>query len=235
LLLAWWKLPESLRPQSQRAARSLLDLGELRRALAIPSVGAILLCMFTCVFSFAMFETTLSMLIKERPGDRSASPFHFDWRQVSLTYAFIGLTLAVVQGGVVRRLATRVSEGSMAACGAALEVAGFGLVVASIAEQSVPMLFGALAVVVSGFALLTPSLNSLLSRRSDPARQGGILGVGQSVNSLARIAGGFVGVPLLKAQTNLPFTVSAGLMAVGLLLILAAARAGRDFAAGADG
>ena len=34
---------------------------------------------------------------------------------------------------------------------------------------------------------MQPSLNAMLSRRSDPTRQGAIMGVGQSISSLARI------------------------------------------------
>ena len=49
---------------------------------------------------------------------------------------------------------------------------------------------------VSGFAFMTPSLQSLISRRSDPAKQGGILGVSQGVSALARIIGPLVAVPL---------------------------------------
>jgi hypothetical protein len=82
---------------------------------------------------------------------------------------------------------------------------------------------------------MTPSLNSLLSRRSNPARQGAILGVGQSTSALARILGAGLGIPLLKQDLflplKLPYVVAAGLMLVALLLVPAAARGGKDYAA----
>ena len=68
--------------------------------------------------------------------------------------------------------------------GAIVEVAGFFLLAGA---TSLSSLLVGLAVIVTGFAFVNPSLNSLLSRRSDPARQGGILGIGQSISSLARI------------------------------------------------
>ena len=228
LLLALFKLPESLRPGSQPAARKMLDFAALRAALATPSVGLILVSIFVCVFSFANFETTISMLIKESQG--LGSPFDFQWREVCLTYAYIGLTLAIVQGGFVRRLAGRIHEGTLAAFGALVQIFGFGLITQSITAASTGMLLAALAVVVTGFAFMQPMLNSLLSRRTDPRRQGGIFGIGQSASSLARILGSLVGIPLLKMQTNLPFYVAAGLMSVGFLLVLTASRSGRDFA-----
>jgi MFS family permease len=242
LALAFLLLPESLRPGSESAHRKLFDTEGFRQALATPSIGMLLLAIFVCVFSFANFETTLSLLIwgnehiaANAPGaavgagSEAASPFHFSWGQVCLTYAYIGFTLAVVQGGFVRRLAHRAPEGVLAAFGAVVEAIGFALMVAAVSRGSVPLLLAALAVVVTGFAFMQPMLNSLLSRRTDPHKQGVILGVGQSVNALARIAGSGVGIPLLRLGLTTPYYIAAGLMALGVILVVIAARGGEDF------
>lgn len=228
LALAAVRLPESLRPDSSPVERREFSRDAWRIALQTPSISYLLLATFVCVFSFANFETTLSLLIK---GSRhtSESLFEFTWGQVCLTYAFIGLTLAVVQGGIVRRMAGRVSEGSMAAAGAAIQVAGFALTLLAIAQASVPILLFALGTVVTGFAFMQPNLQSLLSRRSDPARQGLILGVGQSVSSLARIGGAGIGIPLLRQGMSVPYIAATVLMIVGMMMVLAAARTGHDF------
>ncbi len=228
LCMAWFLLPESLRAGSKSAGRKIFDFAALRTALATPSIMPILLTIFVCVFSFANFETTLSLLVQ---GEKlsEASPFHFGWGSVCLTYAFIGLTLALVQGGLVRRLAGRMSEVTLSVIGCCLEVLGFGLILLATNQASVPLLFIALALVTTGFAFVQPSLNSLLSRRSDPARQGSILGLGQSINSLARILGAGVSVPLLALRISLPFLLAAGLMFLGVLLVLWAGGRGRDY------
>ncbi|MEX0820021.1 MAG: MFS transporter, partial [Pirellulaceae bacterium] len=228
--LAAFLLPESKHADSEAAGKKIFDARAFRVAMSVPSVALILVALFVCIFSFGNFETTLSMLIKG--GENVASsPFEFSWRDVCLTYAFIGFTLATVQGGVVRRLAGRISEGTLAATGALIEVAGFGLMLAAISSGSIGMLFGALAVVVTGFSFMQPNLNALLSRRSDPEKQGMILGVGQSVSSLARIFGSGLGIPLLKLHIAMPYYVATGLMGLGLLLVVVAARAGKDYAA----
>lgn len=156
-------------------------------------------------------------------------PFHFSVQQVCLTYAYIGLMLALVQGGIVRRLAGRVSEARLSAGGAILETVGYGLMVLAVLQQSIGLVLGAAALVVDGFAMMHPSLNSLLSRRSDPQKQGAILGVGQSVSELARILGSGAGIPLLRQRLDMPYNVSAAMMIVGLILLIAAARQGRDY------
>ena len=234
LLLAVFLLPESLHAGSEKAGRKLLDWAALRAAAAVPSVGMLLVAIFVCVFSFANFETTLSMLIKggEKLPD---SPFQFDWGRICLNYAYIFLTLALVLGGLVRRLGGNVSEGALAATGALIELVGFALIAWATTAGSVSVLFFALSVIVIGFAFMQPNLNALLSRRSDPAQQGMILGVGQSVNSLARIFGAGLGIPMLQYHLTLPHYVAAGLMTLGLLLVVIAARTGRDYGTAASG
>ena len=129
----------------------------------------------------------------------------------------------------MRRLAGHVSEGTLVSAGALIEVIGFGLVAFAASIGSAPLLLAALAVVVIGFSFMQPNLNSLLSRRSDPARQGMILGVGQSVNALARILGSALGFPLLRIHVTTPYSVAAVLMAVGLVMVAVAARRGEDY------
>jgi MFS family permease len=229
LLLAIFKLPESRRfDRPSEFRRGFIDFAALKKALATPSIAMLLVAIFVLVFSFANFEVTLSLLIKDKPGE--ASPFGFTWGQVCLTYAYIGITLAIIQGGVVRRIAGRISEGILASSGALVEIVGFLLVVQAVEQKSTPLLLGALAVIVTGFSFMQPSLNSLLSRRSDPARQGGIFGVSQSVNSMARIFGSFIGIPLLKINNAVPYYLAVVLMALGFVLVVFAARGGADYA-----
>jgi DHA1 family tetracycline resistance protein-like MFS transporter len=117
----------------------------------------------------------------------------------------------------------------MACSGGVGEIAGFALLIASVHTQSLSLLLIALAVITCGFAFMMPSINSLISRRSDPAKQGGILGIAQSVSSLARILGPMFGIPLLELHNTLPYYVAASLMGVGLLLVIVAARGGQDY------
>lgn len=228
LLLAIYKLPESLQPGNANAAqherRGWLNLSALREAMSIPSVGLLLLGSFVCVFSFANFESTLSLIIKDKKGT-----FRFDFQQVCLTFAYIGLMLTLIQGGIVRRLSGRVPEGTMAVSGCVLEIIGLLLLWQASQSYSLGLLLTALAVTVGGFSFLTPSINSLLSRRSDPAKQGSVLGLGQSVSALARIAGPAIGIPLADKSASYPLLLAVGLMAIGVLVLAAAAKSGKDF------
>jgi MFS family permease len=80
---------------------------------------------------------------------------------------------------------------------------------------------GALAIAVAGFAFLTPSVSSLISRRSDPSQQGGILGVNQSASAMARILGPIVGLILYKITSShlLPYVEGAIVILIMLPLV----------------
>jgi hypothetical protein len=158
--------------------------------------------------------------------------FGFELPQILLYFAFIGFTLSLAQGLLVRRLAGRISEFAMASAGAFVSMLGFLLLSLASQEASLPMLVIASAVEVIGFSLMTPSLQSLISRRSDPAKQGGILGVSQSVSALARVVGPVLAVRLFFSGPTLPYWVAMGMMAAGLAVFVLLARSGRDYGAG---
>jgi len=230
LLLAIFILPESLHEKSESAARKRFNAAALREAVSVPSVGLILLTIFIVVFSFSNLETTLSLILKGQEGVNT--PFQLSLRDVLLTFAFIGFVLALVQGGLVRPLSGRLPEAVLAGTGATLQIVSFGWIIYLLGrdQPSMASVYGVLALCTSGFAFITPSLNSLLSRRSHPGKQGAVLGMGQSVSSLARIIGSGLGIPLLLANVTLPYYVAGGLMALGLMMIVIAGLSGKDYA-----
>jgi DHA1 family tetracycline resistance protein-like MFS transporter len=226
-LLAIFFLPESLRPGSHHAGHAIIDWRAWHDAWETPSVPALLATALASVVSFGAFETTLSLLLK----DEEHLPFHFTFAQVLLYYAFIGLTLTIAQGFLVRRLAPKVGEVVMILAGGITTMLGFALLIGASRAGELWLLMVASAIEVTGFALMTPSLQSLISRRSDPSKQGGILGVSQSTSSLARVVGPLIAVPLFfqaPAQA-LPYWAALGIMAVSTAIFVLFARHGKDY------
>ena len=76
-------------------------------------------------------------------------------------------------------------------------------------------------VAIIGFAFLTPSVQSLISRRSPADRQGQVLGVNQSASAMARILGPMLGLTLYKVTDThlLPYVFGALLLVLMLPLI----------------
>jgi DHA1 family tetracycline resistance protein-like MFS transporter len=196
-----------------RAEKSLFDLTAVRHALATPTIPLILGLQFIATFAFANFESTLSLQTQARWG--------YNERENGLVFAYVGLCLVVAQGAVVRRLMPKVGELRFVVQGAllmAVGLAGVGF------APSLAWLLIALLVAVLGFAMVTPSLSSLLSRRTSATTQGEILGLGQSMLSLARILGPLMGNVLFGWAFALPDVVAANLVLVAFLGALVLAR-----------
>jgi MFS family permease len=249
-LLAWTRLPEPERPASGGLRHRLFDLRALQAAVTTPSVGLLILTTFLSVLAFANFESTLSLsvagLVEELDRGQAGSPL-LGWllsrvresssrlagRDVFLVvlivFTYLGLTLTVAQGFLVRRLAKKLPEGVLATAGLVVSTLGLLLLARAASTHGFGLLLVALTVEVIGFSLVTPPLQSLISRRSDPAQQGGILGLGQSAASLSRILGPVVGIRLFAEQPSWPYLAAAGIMGLALILAQAAIQSGGDF------
>ena len=95
LVLAYFKLPESLQAGQRRRAAHWFDPQGSARCAATPAIGMLLLAIFVCMFSFANFESTLSLMVKAASRSATGSTS----RSLAGTFAFIGFVLTVVQGG----------------------------------------------------------------------------------------------------------------------------------------
>ncbi len=241
LAFAIFKLPESLDPGRAPREHRQFDLPSLIDAVSVPSIAILLGVVFVSVFALANFEGTISLLINDTLKSRSheaaqAAPLsdHARWLvsvRVFLVFAYIGTIQCLVQGVLVRRLANTVSETSLALTGTALSVTGFAMLaaMAETGQGGVLLLMAASAVEVSGIAFVFPAVQALISRRTDPAEQGGILGASESVSSMGRITGMMLGVWLYNVWPSVPYWTAALMMGAVGGLVLLAGRHGEDY------
>jgi MFS family permease len=137
-----------------------------------------------------------------------------------LVFAYIGFLLTLSQGLLVRRLIPRLGEFKMGLIGVILMTLGMLSIGLASHLGSVNLLLGVLPIVVIGYSAATPSLLSLLSLTSGADEQGELLGIGQSMSSMARILGPVVGMILLKLGIALPYWLAAVLMLIGVFMVL---------------
>lgn len=221
LILAVRLLPETRTPGTAPAGKEFFSLTRTKEVLSTPTVGTLVLISFLAIFGFANFEGTLSLFTESAFGLQDADNF--------LVFAYVGFVLMLAQGGLYRRLAGKLPEERLMAIGVTLMFIGLaGLAgVAWISHGGTVstgikvVFYAALAVAVTGFAFLNPSVSALVSKRSDPNRQGEVLGVAQSFGALGRILGPFLGLVLFKLEPSrtLPYLAAAGLLLVVVLLL----------------
>ena len=219
VLLAFWRLPESL-PASARGTGGFhhpLAPASLRAAIAPAGASVLLATFFLVTLCFAVLEGTFSLAAAHRFGYSPA--------QVDGLWLYMGLVAVVVQGWLVGRLARRVPERTMVAGGAA--VLGLGLLWLPFTGGPGALL-AALGLVIGGQGLASPSLSSLISKTAGSRSHGQVLGVSQSLSAGGRVlgpaGGGFV---FDRLGTGAPYLMAAACAAGALGLILPGMRQDR--------
>ena len=180
VLVAAYRLPESLPGSVGRPApfRHPLSLASLRDAAARPGAAALLAVFFLVTLGFAVLEGTFSLAAADRYGYSQA--------QVDWLWVYMGLVAVVVQGWLVGRLARRLPDRALIVLGSA--ALGLGFLGIPFAGSAIGLLT-ALALVVGGQGLASPSLSSLISKTVEESVYGEALGVSQSLSAGARVLG----------------------------------------------
>jgi MFS family permease len=185
LIWVYHRFEETLPPEKREKmnpARKGLPIFRLFRCPE-PATRRTNLVYLVYMIAFTGMEFTLTFLASER--------FYFTPAENGGMFVFIGLILVIVQGGIVRRLASPVGEKRLAIAGIAFGVAAF--LALAIAMQ-LGLFFGALALMAFSIGLVSPSLSALVSLYSSESDQGANLGIFRSAGSLARAIG-----PLMAA------------------------------------
>jgi len=218
-LCAAFVLPESLHEEARaRAVAARRAAPGLLTAVTRPTVGLVLTLFFLGTLAFAMFEGVFALF-----GEHE---YRLGPQDIGYLLAYAGVIAAIMQAGLVGFLVKRFGE-------RALVVSGFGLMAAALALAGTSPLFGLLLVALGGLAvgngLTSPSLAGLTSLLSTADEQGGILGVYQSLGSLGRAGGPFIGgIAFDYLGHGSPLVLAGALMALGAALALRLPARGRN-------
>jgi DHA1 family tetracycline resistance protein-like MFS transporter len=216
LLGAWLRLPESLpaaRPRGPRPGlwrERLQVLGEAPQALPVLALG------FLQILGFSMMEMSLVLFARDRLA--------FDAAASGRLFAYVGVVLVLVQGGLIGRLVRRWGEVRVARLGLLGLAVGLGLM-PQVRAGAWPLLLALMTLLGAGQGMTSPALGSLLSRSVPAHRQGATLGVSQSLSALARVLGPqAAGLLYDHGGAAWPFWAGATIMGGALALAFAALR-----------
>ena len=214
VLYGWLILPESLPPERRRPfdirrANPVGTLMQLRRYQ--PIVLGLALAMFLWQLAHQSLQGTWSFY----------TVYRFEWSpgMVGLSLAAVGLSAAIVQGGLVRVIIPRLGERRAVALGLMSGLGGF--VIYGLATEGWMMFAGIAVAALSGLAY--PSMNALMSQRVDADAQGELQGAVASLFSLSTI----IGPPLMTqlfghfTGRSAPFELPGAAFILAALLTLA--------------
>jgi MFS family permease len=184
------------------------------RALRHPVVGRLMLLTFVAGLAFNGIESTFGFWAAHR----------YNWTPANIGFCFTvaAITSALGQSLLTGTLSRRYGQAPMLA---------FGIVVTVLCLVLQPLSpIGAttvaiMAVMSLGQSIAFPNTSALISRSTDPDRQGQMLGLNNAMGAIARLIGPQAALALFYWSPNMPFYVGAVVTAPAILLALAAGRA----------
>lgn len=203
ILSTYFLLPSNV-PVAEDAPRkfTVLDWGNYLRYFREPGLGPLLWQFLAFALTFSLFMTGFP-LFAERRFIWQGHPFGA--KEVGYVYAYLGFLGVILQGGLMGRLVKAFGEITLVRTG--FFVAMVGLAALAFTSQ-IPVLLVVAAAASIGTGVNRPALTSLITQRAARSEQGVVLGLTQSLNSLAAIC----------APTVAGFLIDHSLLAVWALL-----------------
>jgi DHA1 family tetracycline resistance protein-like MFS transporter len=227
LLYGFFVLPESLskenrRPFSFARANPVGSLGHLRKHPLVLRLTGTLVCSFLAQF---VLQSTWALYSQARYG--------WTFRQVGFSFMAVGLSMALVQGLLVRAIMPVLREKRALVLGLAFGATGYALI--GLASRGW-MLYAFIPMLALG-GIAGPAVQAIITREVGPKEQGELQGALNSLQGLTAIVGPLIGTSLLAQfgtdasvvhLPGAPFFAACFFSASGLMLAvrtLAATRA----------
>ena len=192
----------------------ILDWGTYLQYFRRPALGGLLLEFFLFTFAFATFTSGFALFAERRFTWHGAA---FGPKEVGYVFMYSGFLGILVQGSMRQgALVRRVGEVRLVTLGFLAGSLGYGLLGASFGIAG--LLFAA-TLASFGNGVLRPSLTSLITQQVSRGEQGLVLGLNQSLLSIAQIVGPAIAGALIDRGHLTLWALWASVI-LGLALVL---------------
>ncbi|HOZ88257.1 MAG TPA: TCR/Tet family MFS transporter [Bacteroidia bacterium] len=193
-IYGYFVLPESLSPEHRRAFdwKRANPLGSLLQLKKYPATLSLVVATVLIYIAGHAAQSTWTYFTMER--------FHWNEQWVGYSIAFVGVSIAAVQGGLIRPVMKKLGQDKTVYVGLGFYIIGF--VLFSLATQGWMMFAFMVPYALGGIA--GPAIQGILSAKVPPNEQGELQGALTSVMSLTSIIG-----PILMTGLFAYFTSAA--------------------------
>jgi multidrug resistance protein len=197
-------------PGGQRL--SLISWGKYVKYFRMPAISRLLVqwCCFS--LSFATFIAGFALFAERR----------YQWnghvvgaREVGYIFAFNGLIGIIMQGGLVGRLVKRFGERRLVEIGFLGSLLGYAAMGFTYTITQLLVVMLGTGIIAAG---LRPALTSLITKQADRREQGVVIGLTQSITSIAQISAPPLAGFMIGRHWLTPWAIWAGVLAGVALL-----------------
>ncbi|MGF7118611.1 multidrug resistance protein [Methanobacterium oryzae] len=213
-VVGFFILPESLprdkRDSSKILLKDLNPVASIGKFISRSMLGMLLIAFLIVNFTFNGFTITFPVFVIDK--------FNIDPLNIGGLLFVSGIVIAIVQGGLIGKLYKIFGDKNLLMMGTLILTAG--LILFALAN-SFWMLYPVLGVISLGVGLITPSINSQLSKMVPSQEIGEVFGVSTALNSLTTIFGPLVaGLLFDYISPDAPYLGGAALLLVVLLILM---------------
>ncbi len=196
---------ESLKVKNKTKAIFDNPLKMVVKGLRTPNLGKLMLISMLFIAAFSMMQVTISLFWNEK--------YALDKVSISHMFAFIGISSVLVQGFLVGRITKRFGEYKMLIIGSLLMMVGLYMIPMAPLGIGFYIVTGISIVLITlANGCLTPAINSLVSQLAPANQQGKYLGVSNSVSSIGRVIGPYLGGFSFGMAKFMPYYLGALIM-----------------------
>lgn len=196
-----------LREPKERQARAPQPLAPVAR-----QVWPLLLTAVAMTLASVAMEQTVAFYFQDKLGlTERETP-----AMVGVALVIYGVVAVIAQGFIVRKY--KFPPRTLLRAGVPISIAGFLLFIFA---TDIVTLTAALVLQGLGHGLALPGVTAALSLAVDDSQQGAVAGLNSSAHGLGRLIGPLLGTALYEIEPEIPYMMSAGLMALVLVAIIA--------------
>ena len=211
--LAYFILPESITQKDIKRKLQLFPFIPIFNSLKKKGTSLVLVVGFIYTMAFFMFNITANMMWMDK--------YLFDDLGVAYVFSFIGICTVITQAFLVGWFSKKFKEITLLSMGTL--IVGFCLLALAFVPKGwfFPFELLILAALAIANGMVRPTCLSILSKLSGKHEQGEVMGVFQSVGSVAMGIGPLLATPLygLGWGLHLPYYVGAGFLIFNVFII----------------
>lgn len=198
IILLAIRFQETLHTTSNKKLNIFTGFQNIGKAWKMKELRAMFIIMFLIIFGFNFFTQFFQVYLVQT--------FNFNQSQIGDIFAYIGIWIAITQGGIMRPLSRKFTP---------RQIMKVSLVALSISlmlillPRDVWALLLVMPLVALSNGLTTPNSIAIISSLAKPSEQGEILGINQSVQSLAMTIPPIIAGIIVSMDKNLPIMVAS--------------------------
>lgn len=197
---AYFLLPESIKQKRLDAQIKILPIADYKHVFGLKLMPYIMVIGFIYIAAFFLFQLPSSILWHDH--------FEFSKKEISYIFGFIGISTAIVQGGLIGVFTKWFGERKLMFMGNLMLALTVVIIPFIPKGYFIPFELIILFVLAVANGFVGPALLSIVSQLAPKNEQGVSLGIYQSFGALARAAGPILGGGLYAINYHVPYVVA---------------------------